>query len=124
MLRIREENEEFTTFRTRFDLFESLILFFDLCNEFVSFQHFINDTFHEYFDEFCIAYLDDILIYNNNELKHETHVKKILFKFRDADLQVDIIKCKFHVIEIAYLNMIVIIKRIKMNLVKMKIVIN
>jgi hypothetical protein len=32
------------------------------------------------------VYLNDIFISNNNELKHETHVKKILFKFRDADL--------------------------------------
>jgi hypothetical protein len=124
MLRIRKEDEELTAFRTRFDLFEFLILSFDLCNELVSFQHFINDTLHEYLDEFCTAYLDDILIYSDNELKHEAHVKKILFKLRDADLQVDIIKCKFHVIEIAYLSIIVIIKRIKMNSVKMKIVIN
>jgi hypothetical protein len=124
MLRIREENKELTVFRTCFNLFEFLILSFDLCNELVSFQHFINDTFYEYLDEFCTAYLDDILIYNDNELKHEAHVKKILFKLRDADLEVDITKCKFHVIEIAYLNMIVIIKKIKINSVKMKIVIN
>jgi hypothetical protein len=124
MLRIREEDEELITFRIRFDLFESLILSFNLCNELVSFQHFINDTFHEYLNEFCTAYLNDILIYNDNELKHEAHVKKILFKLRDADLQVDITKCKFHVIEIAYLSMIVIIKKIKMNSIKMKIVIN
>jgi hypothetical protein len=124
MLRIREEDEELITFRTRFDLFESSILFFDLCNELVSFQHFINDTLHEYFNEFCTAYLDDILIYSDNKLKHEAHVKKILFKLRDASLQVDIIKCKFHIIEITYLSMIVIIKRIKINSVKIKIVIN
>jgi hypothetical protein len=80
MLRIREEDEELIVFRTRFDLFEFLILSFDLCNELISFQHFINDIFHEYLDEFCIIYLDDILIYNDNELKHKTYVKKILFK--------------------------------------------
>jgi hypothetical protein len=107
MLRIREEDEELTTFRIRFDLFEFLILSFDLCNELVSFQHFINDTLHEYLDEFCTVYLDNILIYSDNELKHEVHIKKILFKLRDADFQVDIIKCKFYVIEIAYLSIIV-----------------
>jgi hypothetical protein len=37
MLRIREEDEKLTTFRTRFDLFEFLILSFDLCNELVLF---------------------------------------------------------------------------------------
>jgi transposase len=44
MFRIREEDEELIIFRTRFNLFESLILSFDLCNELISFQHFINDT--------------------------------------------------------------------------------
>jgi hypothetical protein len=86
MLRIREEDEELTVFRTRFDLFEFLILSFDLCNELVSFQYFINDTLYKYLDEFCTVYLDDILIYNDNKLKHETHVKKILFKLRNANL--------------------------------------
>jgi hypothetical protein len=124
MLRIRDENEELIIFRTRFDLFKFLILSFDLFNELVSFQHFINDTLYEYLNEFCTAYLDDILIYNNNERKHETYVKKILFKFRDADLQIDIIKYKFYIIEIAYLIIIVIIKKIKMNSIKIKIVIN
>jgi hypothetical protein len=37
MFRIREEDEELIVFRIRFDLFESLILSFDLCNELVSF---------------------------------------------------------------------------------------
>jgi hypothetical protein len=85
-LRIQKKDEELIAFRTHFNFFEFLILSFDLCNKFVSFQHYINDTLREYLDDFCTIYLNDILIYNDNELEHETHVKKILFRLRDAKL--------------------------------------
>jgi hypothetical protein len=123
-LRIKKKDEELIAFHTRFDFFESLILSFDFCNKSVSFQYYINDTLREYLNDFCTIYLNDILIYNNNELEHKTHVKKILLRFRDAELQANIIKCKFHVTKIAYLELIVIIDDIKMNSFKIKIVIN
>jgi hypothetical protein len=80
-LRIKKKDEELIAFCTRFNFFEFLILSFDFCNKSVSFQHYINDTLREYLDDFCTIYLNDILIYNDNELEHETHVKKILFRF-------------------------------------------
>ena len=97
---------------------------FDLCNGPISFQNYINDTFREYFDDFCIAYFDDILIYNDNEIEHEIHVNRIFKKLFAADLQVDIIKCAFHVIQIFYLDLIIIIERVKMNSIKIDVIIN
>ena len=122
--RIREENETFIAFRTRFELFEYLIMLFDLCNEFAFFQNYINDTFHEYLDNFCIVYFDDILIHKNNKVKYELHVRHVLQKFREIDLQINIIKCVFHVQEIFYLKLIIIIEKIKINFVKIDIIIN
>ena len=94
---IKEENEAFIIFHTRFELFKYLVMFFNLCNEFVSFQKYINNTLHEYLNKFYTAYLNDILIYFNNKLKHKIHVKLILQKLRKANLQINIIKCKFHI---------------------------
>jgi len=94
---IKEEDEAFIVFCTRFKLFKYLVMLFDLCNEFVLFQKYINNTLHEHLDKFCTAYLNDILIYFDNELKHEIHVKLILWKLQEANLQMNIIKCKFHV---------------------------
>ena len=104
--------------------FEYSIMLFDLYNEFAFFQNYINDTFHEYLDNFCIAYLDDILIYNDNETKHKFHVRHVLQKFREVNLQINIIKCIFHVQKVFYLKLIIIIEKIKMNLVKIDVIIN
>ncbi len=96
-LQIKEEDEALIVFHTRFELFKYLVMLFNLCNESVSFQKYINNTFHEHLDKFYIAYLNNILIYFNNELEHEIHVKLILQKLQEANFQMNIIKCKFHI---------------------------
>ena len=123
-LRIREGDEKLTAFRTRFGLFEYLVMPFGLCNGPASFQHFINDTLREYLDNFCTAYLDDILIYSEFEAEHEIHVKRILAKLRKAGLQIDITKCEFHVTEVKYLGLIVTTSGIKMDPAKIETIVN
>ncbi len=123
-LRIKEEDEALIVFRTRFELFKYLVMLFDLCNESVSFQKYINNTLRKHLNKFCTAYLNDILIYFDNELEHEIHVKLILRKLQEADLQTNIIKCKFHVTQVSYLELIIIIKEIKMNSSKIDIIVN
>ncbi len=99
-------------------------MLFNLCNESVSFQKYINNTLHEHLNKFCTTYLNNILIYFDNELEHEIHVKLILRKLQEADLQMNIIKCKFHVTQVLYLELIIIIKKIKMNSSKINIIVN
>jgi hypothetical protein len=38
----------------------------------------MNNVLFDYLNDFYTAYLDDIMIYSNNELEHEIHVKKVL----------------------------------------------
>jgi len=121
---IKEEDEALIIFCTRFELFEYLVMFFDLYNESVSFQKYINNTFYKHLDKFCTAYLNDILIYFDNKLKHEIYVKLILRKLQEADLQMNTIKCKFHVTQVLYLELIIIIEEIKMNSFKINIIVN
>ncbi len=99
-------------------------MFFDLCNESISFQKYINDILHKHLNKFYTAYLNDILIYLNNEFKHEIYIKLILQKLRKTDRQADIIKCEFHITQVFYLELIIIIKKIKMNSTKINIIVN
>ncbi len=123
-LQIKEEDEALIIFRTWFELFKYLVMIFDLCNESVSFQKYINNALHEHLYKFYTAYLNDILIYFDNELEHKIYVKLILWKLQEADLQMNIIKCKFHIIQVSYLELIIIIEEIKMNSFKINIIVN
>ncbi len=99
-------------------------MLFDLCNEFILFQKYINNTFCKHLNKFYTAYLNDILIYFNNELKYEIHIKFILRKLQEADLQINISKCKFHITQVLYLELIIIIEKIKINFFKINIIVN
>ena len=67
-----------TVFRTRYGLYEHLVMPFGLANAPSLFQNFINNILHGMLDKFCIVYIDNILIYSNFKKKHQTYVQKVL----------------------------------------------
>src|SRR6266536_431634 len=82
----------------------------------------MNNVLFDYLDDFCTAYLDDILIYSDNELEHEHHVRKVLERLRNAGLQIDLKKCEFHVTRTKYLGFIISIDGIEVDPDKITIV--
>jgi transposase InsO family protein len=106
-MRIHPDSEDLTTFRTRYGSYKYKVVPFGLTNGPAVFQRYINEAFMEFIDDFLTAYLDDLLIYSENELDHEIHVKKVLTRLREAGLQIDIKKCEFHVKRTKYLGFIV-----------------
>ena len=121
-IRIEEGSEWLTAFRTRFGLFEWLVMPFGLANAPSTFQRFINWTLRDFLDDFCSAYLDDILIFTSGSLKeHRQHVCKVLEKLRQAGLQIDIDKCEFDAKSTKYLGFIIEAERgIRMDPDKVK----
>jgi hypothetical protein len=107
--------EDLIIFRIRFDAYKYRVLSFELCNEFAIYQHYMNDMFFDYLDDFVSIYINDIFIYNNSKREHIEHVKKILQRLRNADLQTNIDKCEFSIHEIKYFEFIVDRNEIKMN---------
>jgi hypothetical protein len=68
--------------------------------------------------------MNDILIYSNSKKKHTQHVRQILKRLRAVELQVDIEKYEFSVIEIKYLGLIITTHEIKMNSEKINVIMN
>jgi hypothetical protein len=62
--------KDLTTFYTRYGSYKYKVLPFGLTNGPATYQRYINDVLFDYLNEFYIAYLDNILIYLDNELKH------------------------------------------------------
>lgn len=46
----------------------------------------MNNLFLNYLDQFMMVFIDDILVYLENELEHKKHIIKILNKLRKAGL--------------------------------------
>ena len=82
----------------------------------------MNNVLFNYLDDFYTTYLDNILIYLDNELEHEHHVKKVLERLRNAGLQINLKKCEFHVTRTKYLGFIISTNSIEVNPNKISIV--
>ena len=80
------EKEWKTVFRTRYDFYEYFVILFDLVNALSFWQNFINDILHEGLNVFCIVYLDDIFIYNDNQKDHDRHVEWVFIQLKKVDI--------------------------------------
>lgn len=114
-LRIAKGDEWLTAFRTRYGLFEYLVMPFGLANAPSTFQHFVNDVLRPYLDVFCTAYIDDILIFSDSLEEHKKHVNLVLEALSNAGLQLDVDKCEFHKTEVLYLGLIISTNGISMD---------
>jgi predicted aspartyl protease len=121
-IRIDPASEELTTFRTRYGSYKCKVLPFGLTNGPATYQRYMNDMLLDYLDDFCTVYLDDILIYSDNELEHELHVKKVLQRLIDAGLQADIKKCEFGVTKTKFLGFIVSTDGIEVDPAKVSVI--
>ena len=84
----------------------------------------MNDVFWNFLNDFCQVYLNNILIYSKTQWKHQQHIKMILNHLQEADLQVDIWKCKFNVKETVFLEVIVSKQDLCINSIKVKVIVN
>ena len=85
-IRMDPESVDLTTFRTRYGSYKCKVLPFGLTNGPATYQRYINDILFNYLDDFCTAYLDNIIIYSKNELEYEEHVYKVLQRLYKAGL--------------------------------------
>jgi hypothetical protein len=60
-----------------------------------------------YLNEFCTAYVNDILIFSKDLAKHYEHVTQMLEKLKSAGLQANIKKSEFSIIKPKFLEYII-----------------
>ena len=121
-LRIQCEDEWKTTFCTRYDHFEYMIMSFNLINASVIFQTYINKILTELLNNFCIIYLNDILIFFIEKTDHVNHMKQILKKLRKFKLYASLKKCAFFITKVNFLKFVIFTKSILMNLSRIDII--
>jgi len=122
-LHMHSNNKDLTIFIIFFNSYKYHVMLFKLRNESMFYQHYMNDVLFEYLHQFCQIYLNDIIIYSKTLKKHKRHVWLILHRLREINLQIDINKCKFHVQKIIFLELLMLIKKLKMNSWKIQAVV-
>jgi hypothetical protein len=83
-LRIRTSDIPKTTFITKYGLYEFMVMSFGLTNAPAYFMYLMNSVFMDYLDKFVVVFIDDILIYSQNEQEHEEQLRKVLQRLRDC----------------------------------------
>jgi len=117
-------NENYITFITALKAYKYKMLSFKLINISIFFQQYMNDILWDFLNDFCQVYLDDILIYSKMRKKHKDHVKLVLSQLREAELQMNIRKCKFNVEKTVFLEVIVSELNLRMNLSKVTVIVS
>ncbi len=123
-LQMHLDNENYITFITALKAYKYKMLSFELTNESISFQQYMNDVLWDFLNDFCQVYLDDILIYSKMRKKHKDHVKLVLSWLRKAELQMNIRKCEFNVEETVFLEVIVSELDLHMNFSKVTVIVS
>jgi len=120
---MHSSSEDLTIFIISFDFYKYHVMFFELINDSTFYQHYMNNVLFDYLHQFCQIYLDDIIIYSKTLKKHKKHVRLVLHRLREINLQMNINKCKFHIQKIFFLRLLLFIEELKMNLRKVQAVV-
>ena len=91
-----------TAFVTPFGKYEFLLVPFGLAQAPVYFQLLMNKVLKGL--KFAMTYLDDIIIFSENESQHLEHLETVFSQLREARLKMKCSKCDFFKSEIHYLG--------------------
>src|SRR5436190_21078532 len=100
----------------QYEHFEYQIVSFDLTNVLIIFQVYINCVLCDLVDDFCIVYLDDILVFLKSKKKHYQHLQLIIECLQHTELYANLKKCEFFKLKVEYLDFLVNKNDLCMNL--------
>ena len=125
LIRIKDGDEWKTAFRTCYGLFEYKVMPFGLAIAPATFQNMMNEIFRDMIDLGVIIYLDDILIYSENEQDHVlvALVKRVLECLQEHQLAIAPDKCEWHRSRVNFLDYIISPEGVEMDQEKIRTVV-
>ena len=95
---------------------------FRLTNVLAIYQALINNVLRVHLDQIVIAYLNNILIYSEDEKEHIQYVQDVLKYLSRANLLLKPKKCQFHKKQVEFLRYIVGVDGIRISLGKIAVI--
>jgi hypothetical protein len=119
-IKICAEDIPKTAFTTRYGLYEYLFMPFGLMNAPTHFMYLMNSMFMPELDQFVVVFIDDILMHSKSSEEHEDHLRIVLQRLREHQLNVKFSKCEFWIKEVSFLGHVVSLEGITVDPRKVK----
>lgn len=123
-VRMKEEDEHKTAFKTHHDHYQFRVMPFGLTNAPATFQCLMNEVLAPFLRKFVMVFLDDILIYSPTLESHLAHLTVVLEKLREHNLYMKESKCSFAQTKLEYLGHIISAKGVETDPSKTEAMLN